>query len=132
MADQPEFQAGEGTPDQLPRGEATAVNEANTPQAKAPEAAKAPMEEDTSEPEMAAPADYEPLHQPEGDDEAFITGPTTRPDESVSTGAFARGPRSLSPRLAAAMPMFADAASLPDAPPQLLTLMALLAQDAEQ
>ena len=94
--------------------------------------AEAPAaEEDTSEPEMALDADYEPLYEPESESDAFVTGPTTRPEESVTTGAFAGTVRPLSPKLSAAMPVFVEAASLPDAPEQLKILVALLSRDAE-
>ena len=122
----------------LPQGAASEVNAA-LPTQTVPDASGQPgaveggaAAADTSEPEVAQPSDYEPMYTPETDDEQFITGPTTRPDESVSTGAFARGPKSLSPRLAGAMPLFVAASELPDAPPQLRVLMSLLAADAEQ
>lgn len=144
MADAPDLSVRQDTAsgpgNDLPQGAASEVNaalptqsvsEGQTIEAPAP-ADQAAAAEDTSEPEVAQPSDYEPIYTPESEDEQFITGPTTRPDESVSTGAFVRGPMSLSPRLSAAMPLFVAAAELPDAPPQLRVLMSLLAQDAEQ
>lgn len=144
MADAPDLavqqDTASGPGNDLPQGAASQVNaalpsqtvsEGQTIEAPAP-GDQAAAAEDTAEPELAQDSDYEPVYTPETEDEQFITGPTTRPDESVSTGAFARGPRTLSPRLAAAMPMFVAAAELPDAPPQLRLLMQMLASDAEQ
>lgn len=151
MADAPDLSVKQDTAsgpgNDLPQGAASQVNaalptqtvsEGQTITAPEPSAGGGSAQgsdaaaEDTSEPELAQPSDYEPVYTPESDDEQFITGPTTRPDESVSTGAFVRAPMSLSPRLAAAMPTFVAAAELPDAPPQLRLLMALLSSDAEQ
>lgn len=145
MAELSVQQGTEGGPStSLPQGAASEVNanltETTAPTGEsidvpvpsaAPESggAEAPAAaEDTSEPELAADTDYEPIYTPEGEDDVFITGPTTRPDENVTTGAFAGGVRPLSPELAAALPTFVEAASMPDAPEQLRALVALLSQ----
>jgi hypothetical protein len=131
-----EVKAEQGTANQLPQGEATALNEAMPAELAPEELAAAPeggqaAEDDTSEPLAAEPSDYEPIYTPETDDEQFLVGPTTRPDEPVTTGAFAGAPASLPPDAAAWMPVFAQAAMLPDAPPQLKTLVRLLSDAAE-
>lgn len=142
MAEVQEVRANQGTADQLPPGAAATLNE-SMPADLAPQELAGPQNgtsadsgassenADTSLPEPAAPSDYEPIYTPEGDDDAFITGPSTRPNESVTTGAFAGLRPSLSPELAAAVPLFVEAADLPDAPEQLRVLVALLTSASE-
>jgi hypothetical protein len=129
-----EVRAAQGTVDQLPQGAAATLNEALpselAPEGLAPPETGAPAE-DTSEPLLAEPSDYEPIFTPESDDEAFLTGPTTRPNEPITQGAFAGPPASLPPDAASWMPVFAEAAQLPDAPPQLKALVKLLSDAAE-
>ena len=137
MPEPQQVQQGAGTAEQLPQGEATALNEAmptgtelaasGQPEDQVPTTGAAPAE-DTAEPDFAAQSDYEPQYQPEGEDDDFVTGPTTRPDEPVTTGAFGGPRRGLSPDLVAALPVFEEAANLPDAPPQIRILMGALAQ----
>ncbi len=139
MADpQPGFTANEGSPDQLPRGEAAALNDgtnvvAPDPLALAPPAAEAQA---TSEGQTAQalagaedlapaqPADYQPIFEPGSEGEDFITGPTTRPGEAQYVGA---GPRpTLSPQVRAQLPALQAAASEPGASIELQTLVKYL------
>ncbi len=140
MPEPQQVQQNAGTADQLQKGEAGALNDAmptgtelaasgQPDVALQPQATgAAPPEQDMSEPDLAAQSDYEPQYQPEGADDDFVTGPTTRPDEPVTTGAFGGPRRGLSPDLVAALPVFEEAANLPDAPPQIRVLMGALAQ----
>lgn len=125
MAKAPEFKAQQGTPDQLPRGEAQQLNQP-PPEPPAP-VVEVQQPAPTPEPQaaLATPADYEPNFVPQTDEEAFITGPTMRPDEPQTAGAF--DTRTPPPNdVASWMPLFVEASSYPDAPPQLKSLTALL------
>lgn len=128
---------GSGPGQSLPQGAASEVN-ANLPTETVSgpgEALAAPAEDqagaDAGLPEPAQPSDYEPVFQPENDDEDFLTGPTTRPDEPVTTGAFGGGRTALPPDAPTWMPVFVEAAQLPDAPPQLKALVRILTSNLE-
>jgi hypothetical protein len=116
------YKAQQGTKDQMPRGEAQQLNEALATVQEAGPVQAAQVE---SPPEQASPADYEPQYTPETDGEQFITGPTLRPDEPVTTGTVS--PTGGMPEhLKNVLPVFEDAASRPDAPPQLKLLVQLM------
>jgi hypothetical protein len=124
-----EFQQGGGTPEQLPQGAAQGLNEglAQVPEEGGAPAA-APLEEEV--PETATPADYEPAYQPETDDDAFLTGPTTRPDEPVTAGVNDRA--DIPASLRRALPLLVDAANTPGASPQLRSLVNFLVREANR
>src|ERR1051326_4413718 len=89
------FQADQGTPEQLPQGAATQLNDAlPTETASPPETAAGP---EAAAPQPATPADYEPKFTPATDDESFLVGPTTRPAEPLTAGAQVRDPKALPP-----------------------------------
>ena len=134
MADLQEFQAEEGTSQQLARGEATQLNEALPAEGGTPPEQGAPAAQPVEPqfPELAQPSDYEPLHTPENDDEEFLTGPTLRPGEPVTTGAFSGAARGLPPDIVAALPAYQEAASVPGASPQIQLLAAALADMANR
>lgn len=128
-----------GTASQLPYGAATDLNEvAPTTDVTEPEAVTAPEaggEEslDTEEalvPELATPADYEPQYTPTSEDDDFIVGPSTRPDEPVTAGAAMR-PR-LSSSTLASLPVLVAAAAEPDASEELQALVAILLREANR
>jgi hypothetical protein len=113
------FQQNAGTPEQLPQGAATQLNEANPqPADTAAEQPQADM------PEPAQAADYEPEFQPSTDDEDFIVGPTTRPDEDVTTGT--DSPQRVPPHVRAQLTALQDAANVPGASAELQALVAYL------
>lgn len=122
-----EYKAQQGTPDQLPQGEATALNQAVTDipnqggQAAAPE-----MADDSTAP--AQPADYEPIYTPESDDEDFLSGPTLRPDEAQFVGATPQQPLSAAARRS--LPTLQAAAAEPGASDALKALVAALLREA--
>jgi hypothetical protein len=118
-----EFQANQGTPEQLPQGAATQLNEAN-PQPADQGQATAPAEEI----QPAQPADYEPQYQPATDDEEFLTGPTTRPDEDVTAGAV-MGDR-VPPHVRSQLPALQAAADAPGASAELQALVSYLSRNS--
>ncbi len=139
----PGYQAVEGSPDQLPRGEATRLNTETDVVAPEPIELAAPSAEaDTGVSEMAAPvpveeeeligaddmadaADFNPEgYVPIDEDEAYITGPTMRPGEDQAAGA--QYPAPLSPRVRASLSALQAAASEPGADPTLQALIRLL------
>jgi hypothetical protein len=129
------YTANEGTPEQLPRGAAEALNEnVNVvppdelevqPVADAPgeeteeEEPLDPEDEDGIKP--AAAADYTPLYEPASEDESLILGPSTRPDESETAGTAPASP--ISRRLRLLTPVIQKAAEEPGASPQLKELL---------
>ncbi len=132
---QPGFTANEGSPNQLPRGEATALNEGTNVVAPdpiqaavsltAPEgmpAETAPAEDVPVEP--ATPQDFLPDYQPQTDEEAFLTGPTMRPDEAQTAGTAPR--RGLAPVVSRNLSLLQQAAAGPNASPELRALVQFL------
>jgi hypothetical protein len=117
-----EFQMGGGTPEQLPQGAAQNLNEGleQVPQQEAPEAVAAPEEE----PELAGPADYEPLFEPATEDEDFLVGPTTRPDEDVTAGTTA--PQRVPAHVRSQLSALQAAADAPGASAELQALVSYL------
>lgn len=118
MADKPKVSANQGTPEALPKGMATDIN--NAPSGTPPEDPQAVQ----PQAQPAVPADYQPKFVPQTEDDNFITGPTTRPDESLIAGG--RGNVHLAPEVQAALPAFVEAAQAPDADPRLQALVSLL------
>ena len=134
----PGFTADEGSPNQLPRGAATELNDgtnvvAPEPLALAPPAAEAQATSEGQDATVlegaedlapAQPADYEPIFEPGSEGEDFVTGPTNRPGEAQYVGA---GPRpTLSPQVRAQLPALQAAASEPGASIELQTLVKYL------
>ena len=131
------YQANEGSPEQLPRGEAAALNENTNIQAPedidinapvdAPGGEGAPVEEAPLDPEDLAQledadaADLDPLYEPASEDEAWIVGPTTRPDEPETAGTAPVSP--ISPRLRQQLPVLLRASEEPGASPELQQLV---------
>lgn len=129
------YTANEGTPEQLPRGAAEALNENTNVQAPdeigaqpvqdAPEETteeEQPLDpEDEAQVAPATAADFNPLHEPGSEDEAFILGPSTRPDESETAGTFPASP--ISRRLRLLTPVIQKAAMEPGASPELRQLL---------
>lgn len=120
-----EFERSSGTAEQLPKGAASDLNAAlPTKQPSAPEV-------QVAVPQMANPADYVPSYQAEDDDMAFVTGPTTRPDEPVTTGIFPGRSEPLSPSVAKALPQMSMMAARPDASPEFRAMVAYLVREAQ-
>ena len=117
-----EIEQNAGTPEQLPQGEASALNEA-LPTTKTPAEPEALVETPI---EYAPPSDYEPTYTPEDEDMSFVTGPTTRPDEGVTTGTTAPTRTGLSPEVRRNLPALVRLASRPDASADLKALVAFL------
>jgi len=115
-----EVQQGAGTPEQLPQGAASAVNEA-TPSATEMTAEQVDVGDF---PEPAEAADYEPLFEPATDDEDFITGPSLRPDEDVTAGASV--PLRVPAHVRAQLPSLQAAADAPGASAELQALVSYL------
>jgi hypothetical protein len=113
------YQANQGTPEQLPSGAATTLNEAN-PQPSDQGQAAAPAEEL----QPAAPADYEPQFQPATDDEDFLTGPTTHPDEAVTAGTMSQNV--VPGHVRGQLTRLQEAANAPGASTELKALVAYL------
>jgi hypothetical protein len=132
MAETQEYQAGFGGPDQLPFGAVSDVNASLPNLGRAggniPGALSEAEVADRQAVAPAEPSDYEPAYTPETDDDAFITGPTTRPDESQSVGA------ELTDRLPGhvrtQLPALQRAAAEPGASAQLQALVAYLLRTA--
>lgn len=125
--------AEQGTPEQLPQGAATALNEAaptTSVTEPAPVADAAAAAEPTVEPQMASPADYEPMYQPDTEEDQFLTGPTMRPEEPQYVGT--TPPRGLPPRVRRSLPVLQQLAADPDASPELQALVNLLVYEASQ
>ena len=119
-----EIEQNAGTPEQLPQGEASALNEA-LPTTKTPTEPESLVEEVPIE--YAQPSDYEPTYAPEDEDMSFVTGPTTRPDEGVTTGTTAPQLRvQLSADVRRQLPALARLAARPDASNDLKALVAFL------
>lgn len=126
--------AREGTAAQLPRGEASRVNaeferaESTAADTEVPavEYAEPEVEDDSGLP--AEPADFEPQFEAETEDEDFITGPTSRPDEAQFVGATPTIPLSAAARRA--VPILQRAAEEPGASEQLRRLVAYLLKSA--
>lgn len=147
---QTDFAANEGSPEQLPRGAAEAVNENTNVQAPEPVAVPAPEApaeatgttetpasggdgtqgpEDGSEDLLPAEAaDFEPQFEPASEDEAFITSPTGRPDEAQWVGVQAR--RTLPGAVSRHLPTLQEAAAMPGASPELVSLVQYLLRQA--
>lgn len=117
-------------PDQLPQGAATDIN--NAPEGTPPEDATAGTQPAAlAEEQLPLPAERGanvPVYQPDTEDEAWLTGPTLRPDESQIVGTQPRVP--LSAAVRRALPLLKRAASSPDADPQLVALVSYLSREA--
>lgn len=140
------FTAGEGGPEQLPRGSATELNQNTDVQAPegldvapapeaAPEAAPAETVEEAPDLEMAQEdgsedlqpaeaADFEPLYEPQSEDEEFLIGPSGRPDEAQWVGANDR--RVLPAAVRRHIGPLQEAAAMPGASPELIALVQYL------
>lgn len=116
----------------LPQGAASELNAALPTQAVSEGEMIAGPEGEAADLEMAESSDYEPMYQPEGDDDAFITGPTIRPDEPVTMGVTANSPQRLSPDLLRHLPDISAAAMLPGASATLRTLADFLVREASR
>ena len=124
------YQAAEGTPDQMQRGEASSLNAAlPTENPTAPEGAE--VAAPAAEEEQVLPAeaaDYEPIYEPGSEDEAFITGPTMRADEAQWVGATDR--RTLPEAVRRHLGPLQEAAAMPGASAELVTLVKYLLRQA--
>lgn len=101
-------------------GEATALNQAV---AAIPDQGQQPqMPEEQVQPAQAA--DYEPQFEPMTEDEAFLTGPSTRPDEALTTGTTPQ-PR-VPPHVRKQLPALQAAAQAPGASAELQALVSYL------
>jgi len=129
VADAPDvqYEQAAGTPDQMQQGDATELNAGlPTENPTAPEAAvEVTQPEATDELLDAEPTDFEPLYEPASDDETFITGPTTRPDEAQFVGAMDTKTR-LTPVIRQQLPALQRAASEPGSSQELQNLVAFL------
>ena len=122
-----QYEAAEGTPDQMQRGEASDLNaQLPTENPTAPEPAVEAVQDEAVLP--AEPQDYDPLFDPETDDEAFITGPTMRPDEAQFVGAVQ--PRELPPTVKRSLTALQQAATEPGASAELQGLVQYLLRKA--
>ena len=134
-----EVRAAQGTADQLPQGAAAALNDAMPSELQAPELDPglapegAATEAEAPDLEAAGPADYEPQFSAETEDDDFITGPTTKPEEDVTAGVSAYpNPQRVSPSLLRALPSFVAASGMPGAPAQMRFMAAFLAREANK
>lgn len=118
----------------LPQGAASELNAALPTQTVSEgEMIEAPgAEGEAADLEMAEASDYEPMYVPEDDDDAFITGPTIRPDEPVTMGVTAASPRRLSPDLLRHLPDITAAAAMPGASATLKTVADFLVREASR
>ena len=107
---EPGVRANQGTPEQLPKGEAQRLNEETN--VEAPEPIILP-EEEPVDLGLAGPGDFEPVFEPETEDEEFITGPSTRPDEPQYIGSAQSTP--ISPQVRRMLPVLERAANDPEA-----------------
>jgi hypothetical protein len=144
---EPEFQQGAGEPTQLEQGAATQLNEVqseaqNQLRISDPQHAMAtvPSPDQAQDPaqvaqdsgvELAQASDYEPQFQADNEDDAFITGPTTRPNEPVTTG-IPTGADSIPAEVLRNLPLLQRAAQEPGADPNLQTLVALVLHELNQ
>ena len=117
-----EFEQNAGTPEQMPQGAATELNEA-LPTTKTPTEPESVVDMPI---EYAKPADFEPGYQAEDEDMGFVTGPTTRPQEAVTAGTTAPARTQLSPEVRRNLPALVRLASRPDASEDLKALVAFL------
>ena len=140
--------ASEGSPEQLPRGAATQLNENTNLQAPEPVAlSQGPVEatgatetpagggdgtqgpeEGSEDLQPAEAADYEPLFEPGSEDEEFITSPTSRPDEAQWVGAQSK--RTLPQAVRRHLGPLQEAAAMPGASPELVSLVKYLLRQA--
>lgn len=131
----PGYTANEGSPNQLPRGEATALNEGTNVVAPDPIQAAVALTEPEGMPqevapeddvpvEPAAPEDFLPDYEPSTEEEAFLTGPTMRPDEAQTAGSAPR--RGLAPVVRRNLGILQQAAAGPNASPELRALVQFL------
>ena len=130
------FQAGEGGPDQLPRGAAEAANEGTNVVAPDPITAAVSLTEEEAMPteevapeedvpvEPASPQDFLPDFEPATEDEEFLTGPTMRPDEAQTVGTTPR--RGLAPNVRRNLTLLQQAAASPTASAELRALVQYL------
>lgn len=140
MADQqPQVTANEGSADQLPRGAATDLNAAMpSPTELAaggeptpPEGVSAPTPTEQVDMSGFGPADAQDWlgqYEPTTEDEAFIVGPTGRPDESQTVGTTPVSPVSAQVRYS--LPALQRAAEEPGASETLKALVANIARRA--
>jgi hypothetical protein len=99
---------------------------AMAPQEPAP-LAPAPQAQPQAQPELAGPADNQPLYQATSEEDAFIIGPTLRPDEPQNAGT---APRTHIPaQVIRDLPLLQRAASEPNADPQLISLVSFLVRE---
>lgn len=117
-AEDVEFEANQGTAEQLPQGAASDLNAAlPSVEAAPPDGATAPEEVPI---QAATPQDFQPKFTPESEDEELLYAPTDRPNEPLLAGL---QDRAIPPRLAASLPLLVQAAAQPDASPQLQALV---------
>jgi hypothetical protein len=130
-----ELEKGTG-PEQLPQGAVGELNAATPPPTElapeglsvAPGAQEGASGADTAEPLPAEPADYEPMFEPGSEDEAFLTSPTSRPDEAQTVG-IPTGASAIPASVIRNLDMLQRAAAEPDADPQLQTLVRLILRE---
>lgn len=143
-----DFVASEGSAEQLPRGAATQLNENTNVQPPEPVALPETPVEGTGatespaggEPGMEGPeegsedlleaenADFEPVYEPEDEDDEFIVGPTGRPGEAQWVGAQSR--RTLPAAVNRHLTTLQEAAAMPGASPELVALVKYLLRKA--
>lgn len=86
------------------------------------------LPEDAAELEPAGPEDWAPAYEPETEDDAFITGSTTRPDEPATAGTYPVSP--ISRRVRLQLPVIQRAAEEPGASEELKSLLAFILRRA--
>lgn len=130
------IQQDAGTPDQLPQGEASALNDALPTETAAPpssDAADAASKASSAEANTAAllsspelqPADGTGVgYSPQNDDEKFLSSSSLYPDQSVTAGAGGR--KVIAPEVLKNLPVLVQAANAPTASPELKALVSLL------
>jgi len=133
----PKVSGAPGTPDKPAEISATesAVTTDTMGEPKA-EPTPAPKQPDVTQasPEIYVEPEKEDLgnYQPADESEAFIAGPTSRPEEPITAGLGRTGRVVVPKDFNQWFPILSQAASEPNAPPQLKMLSALLAYHAER
>ena len=89
--------------------------------------------EETADLELAGPDDYEPAYTPEDEDDAFITGPSDRPDESILEGVQAMpNANQTTESLRRSLPSLVAASNAPGAPENMRVIVRFLTREANK
>ena len=128
MAEDAEFKRGVGTGEQLPSGEASALNEAVA--AIPPQAVPGPVDQTGLPQGVEWAQDEAPLPAPRGEQEEILFGPSEGLGRNMPDPATADGPVPAS--VVRRLPALARAAKDPNAPASLKAMHALIAQRLEE